>query len=77
MRKRFKSYAMQRMYAACRTTALDKSSEFWIDGKPRLGGAAHRVAYWAGFNGEPPRYLRNTLAYAAWAAGQDNERAGR
>jgi hypothetical protein len=76
MKRRFKDPKMQEMYETCRVTGLDKTGEFWWNGKP-LRGAGHRSAYWNGYDGQPSRYLRNSLAYAAWAAGQDNEKAGR
>ena len=76
MRKRFKNSAMQNLYAVFRVLGANKASEFWLYDKPSFG-TGHRSAYWSGFNGEPCRYRRTSLAHAAWAAGQDNEKAGR
>lgn len=79
MRPRFKNRAMQAMYEACCTAAVDRTSEFWLQpgGTVPRRGAGHRNAFWSGYNGEPSRYLRTSLAHAAWAAGRDVERAGR
>lgn len=64
----FKDRLMDEMYRACRTLAA--AGEF----TQRYGtyGTCHE-AYWNGFRGvKPKRYSRNSLAYAAWAAGRDD-----
>ena len=79
MKPKFKDRAKQTMYEVCRRLGADRTSEFWVQpaGTVPRRGAGHRNAYWNGYNGEPSRYLRTSLNYAAWAAGRDNERAGR
>jgi hypothetical protein len=75
---RFKDPAMQATYETCRRIAAERGGElFKYDGKfPRRGGGMSS-AFWNGYDGQPTRYLRTSLAYAAWAAGRDHERAGR
>lgn len=68
---RFKDSGLQKMYAACRKFGADTSSSFYIEGRPHRG-AGHRCAYWNGRQGKPSSWPRNTLAHAAWAAGQDD-----
>lgn len=68
---RFKDRSMQRMYESCRAHGQDRSSSFWIEGRPHRG-AGHRAAYHNGREGLRPSWPRNTLAYAAWAAGCDD-----
>ena len=70
----FKNDKMQKMYEVCRHLAADQLGEFWLNGKPRTG-ALHRSAYWKGRQGLPCLlWPRNSLAYAAWAAGRDDRR---
>lgn len=69
----FADRSMKKMYDACRSFGADKNSSFYIQGKPHRG-AGHRCAYWNGRNGLPSRWLKNSLAYAAWAAGRDDRR---
>ena len=80
MRKRFKDRHMQAIYEACRRMGADNFSEFYYSAKamgprwPRRG-AGHRNAYWNGRQGKPTSWARNSLAHAAWAAGQDDMKA--
>lgn len=70
----FKDKSMQKMYDACRAFAADKSSSFYVEGKPRRG-AGHRAAYWNGRAGiKTPGADRNSLAYACWRAGMDDRK---
>lgn len=73
MTARFKEPALQRMYETCRRYAADKDSAFWHEGVPSRG-AGHRHAYWNGRLGLRASWPKNTFAYAAWAAGQDDLR---
>ena len=73
---RFKDPKMQRMYEFCRAGGADRTSEFYDGIRPHRG-TGYRNAYWLGRFGHPTRYLRTSLTYAAWAAGRDDERAGR
>lgn len=70
----FKDRDMQKMYDGCRQFGSDMTSNFYYAGLPHRG-ASHRSAYW---NGRGDRrhvtYGRNTLVYAAWAAGQDDRK---
>lgn len=68
---RFKDAGLQRIYDLCRSMAADTTSEFYIEGRPRRG-AGHRAAYWNGRAGKPSSWPTNSLAHAAWAAGQDD-----
>jgi hypothetical protein len=72
----FKDPNMQKTYDDCRRFGADQTSVFWWNGKPSRGNGL-RSAFWNGYDGQPSRYLRNSLAYAAWAAGRDHERTGR
>lgn len=72
---RFKNPAMQRLYDACRAIYAANSAYRSRAAWGASGGTFS--AFWYGYDGEPPRYLRTPLAYAAWAAGRDAERAGR
>lgn len=66
---------MQRHYDLCRQFGADPTSEFYIDGKPRTGGAVHREAYWKGRNGIPQMlWPRNSIAYACYMAGKDDRK---
>jgi hypothetical protein len=69
----FKDQDMQKMYDGCRMFGTDKSSTFYLaNGLPNRG-ASHRAAYWNGRGGRAHvMYGRNTLVYAAWAAGKDD-----
>jgi hypothetical protein len=69
----FKDKGLQKSYEMARKSGADKSSTFYIEGRPHRG-AGHRVAYWNGRNGIKAMYLRNSLAYAFWAAGRDDLR---
>jgi hypothetical protein len=73
---RFKNPSMQKAYDQCRAAGADPNSGLWWNGKPSRGGAT-ASAFWDGYDGIPCRYLRTSLAYAAWAAGRDHERKGR
>jgi hypothetical protein len=73
---RFKDARMNALYEICRGLANNPKSDFWNNGKPRRSNGI-TSAFWSGYNGEPARHLRTSLAYAAWAAGRDHERAGR
>ena len=68
---RYKDRSMQTMFDACLADGADRTSEFFIDGKPRRG-AGHRNAYWNGFNGVRLTYSPNTLAFACFMAGREN-----
>lgn len=70
---RFKNRSQQEIYETCRRLAADVTSEFYVQGKPR-SGAAHRNAYWNGRKGQPYASHRSSLAYAAWAAGRDDQK---
>lgn len=62
----FKDPAQQRLYDLRRS-------------EPPVGlhSGSMTVAYWFGFDNpaRPAKHLRNSLAYAAWAAGVDNAKA--
>ena len=71
--RRFKSDNMQKMYVACRENAA--KGLFSVDGR-QWRGAAHRNAYWNGFNGvKPLAIIPNTLAWASYVAGRDDAKA--
>jgi hypothetical protein len=79
MKQRFRSLPMQRTYEDCLNLVANKESHFWTKRhipSPNYGNGL-RSAFWQGYNSEPLRYLRTSLAYAAYKAGQDFERAGR
>jgi hypothetical protein len=72
VKQRFKDPSLQRMYENARREAQNPSSElFNKDGSPRRG-ALHRSAYWDGRCGVKSSWRTDSLAYAAWAAGQDD-----
>lgn len=59
-----------------RVTYPTPEALFMADGSQR-GGAAHRNAFWAGYNrlhGNEKLYQRSHLSRAAWAAGRDCRR---
>ena len=66
-RRVFRDPAMQRIY--------DLMLEL---GDPSRGGSGHAHAFWLGYRElltPQHTYPRNTLAYAAWAAGRDRRAA--
>lgn len=67
-RRTFKDPAQQRLYDLRRA-------------EPPVGrqSGSMTVAYWLGLDKPdlPTRYVRNSLAYAAWAAGVDNAKAAK
>lgn len=73
IKQRFKNRMLQKMYETARRAAQDPASEFFNrdDGTPRRG-ANVRNAYWNGRSGEPSTWRIDSLAHAAWAAGQDD-----
>jgi hypothetical protein len=75
-RTQFKNPSLQGTYQACLDAVADQTSNFWWNGKPSRGDGL-RSAFWSGYDGQPSRYVRGSLAYAAWAAGRDHERKGR
>jgi len=70
---KFKDKGLQQGYALARKFGADKTSSFYIEGRPRRG-ASHRAAYWNGRSGQRCTYLRTSQAYAFWAAGRDDLR---
>jgi hypothetical protein len=75
-KRSFKDTRMQTTYEDCRRMATDTTSHFYWNGRHARGDGL-RSAFWNGYDGQPSRYHRTSLAYAAWAAGQDHEKAGR
>lgn len=72
MRKRFKDKARQAAYEIARRLGADKSSTFYVDGRPHRG-AGHRCAYWDAREGKPSTYSEPTFAaYPYWRAGVDD-----
>jgi len=67
-RRTFKDLAQQRLYDLRREQSPSR----------RFGGGLC-VAYFSGFDSPaaPSRFVRNSLAYAAWAAGVDNAKAAK
>jgi hypothetical protein len=67
-RRTFKNQSMQRLYDLRREQPPTS----------RFGGGVC-VAYFSGFDrpAAPSRFVRNSLAYAAWAAGVDNAKAAK
>lgn len=72
-KRSFKNPVMQRHYDIMRELARDPSSELFHEGRPRLG-ANTRTAYWKGRDGKPCVYVRDSHAYACWAAGVDDRK---
>lgn len=81
MKARYKDRKMQEFYETCRTLGADNFSEFYYSANGTMGprkprsGAGHRWAYWCGWRGQRSTWQLNSLAHAAWAAGQDNRKA--
>lgn len=71
--RHFKDKGLQKCYDLGRKFGSDPTSTFYIEGRPRRG-AGHRAAYWNGRSGMGERYVRNSQAYAFWAAGKDDLR---
>lgn len=42
----------------------------------RRGGATHRCAFWEGYENAPVKYMRDSIAYACYRAGQEYRKAG-
>lgn len=71
----FKSPAMQLVYEACKKAGADLTSDFYDqNGNPRRDGTPLRSTYWKGRDNIPCRSGRQSLAYAAWAAGRDDRK---
>lgn len=78
----FRNPQLAKMFDACLNVAADNFEEFYIPPArdfsapgPRMprNGAAHRVEFWRGYNGAIKnwdRYSKQTLAYAAYRAGE-------
>ena len=60
---KFKDPMMQEMYETCRR----------IQPRRLMGSSAE--AYWRGREGIPYAYRRNSVAYAAYAAGRDDRKS--
>lgn len=71
--RRFKNPIQQKHYDAMRLLARDLTSELFHDGRPRLGSGA-RTAYWKGRDGKPSVFIKQSAAYACWAAGVDDRK---
>ena len=75
---RFKVPSLSKMFDACLALASDNFSEFYVVTRrsgasgpnvPRRG-ASHRHHFWNGYNGTPVTAIPQSLAYAAFRAGQ-------
>jgi hypothetical protein len=67
MRRNFHNMLMRRMY-----------DHMLAHGNPSQRGSGSTAAFYRGYNGVLPKgftYPRDTLAYAAWAAGVDRRKA--
>lgn len=78
MAPRYKNKAMQGLYDCLLQLAADKTSELYYKGKPHRG-AAHRCAFWDGFDGKPrsPQALPRTMGWACFMAGRKFARVSR
>ena len=73
---RFKHPAMQKIYEVCRIANTNRCEPLYINGAiPSIRITGISGAYWLGRDGRPSRYVRDSLAYAAWAAGRDDRKA--
>jgi hypothetical protein len=74
MKPRFKDRQMQKFYEAVLKAGADRRpgvrTAYWMETGQRRRGSSDRNAYWLGLDGRPANFPRNTLGYAAWAAGQ-------
>lgn len=63
---------MRKVYNAMLAAAIDKTSELWLNGEPRMHGGSHRCYFWLGagklLHPMPPR---NTSGYACYLAGKE------
>lgn len=75
MSTKFSNQSMQKVYDACRALAPDKASEFWTKAGTRRTGSNVRNAYWRGLDGGDANCRKDSLLYAAWAAGRDDRRS--
>lgn len=67
---KYRTPALQQMYAACLKGARDPASEFYFNGKPHRG-AIHRCAFWDGYAGvASANNIRGTPSAAAYQAGK-------
>jgi hypothetical protein len=67
MTKQFNNMTMRRMY-----------DFMWENGDPSQRGSGSTAAFWRGYHRvltQANTYPRDTLAYAAWAAGRDRRKA--
>jgi hypothetical protein len=70
---RYKDKTLQKVYQGLLDLALDRSSELYYHGAEHRG-AAHRCAFWDGFNGAFTLYARQsrpmTIGYVCYQAGK-------